>query len=107
MLTLVWLDSKTGFFHRWFGRVIFILSTIHVALWSVQLFRDSDPFGRASWYPVWDYWRFQAGVVAYVAICAMMVLSLEPFRKRFYEITYYLHAALAVALLVGSALHFK
>lgn len=102
-----WAYNKTGLFHRWFGRIIFILATLHVVLWTIQLFKDQDPYGRATFYPVWEYWRFKAGVVAYAAICAMVVLSLAPLRKRFYEITYYLHAALVIVLLVGSALHYK
>lgn len=100
-------NSKSSYFHRWFGRIVFILSTLHVVLWTVQLFRDQDPYGKATFFVVWKYWRFQAGVAAYAAVCAMALMSLHPLRKRFYEITYYMHAALAVALLVGSALHYK
>lgn len=100
-------DSKSSYFHRWFGRIVFLLSTLHVILWTIQLFKDEDPYGRPTYYVVWAYWRFHAGVVAYAAICAMAVMSLNPLRKRFYEITYYMHAALAVILLVGSALHYQ
>ncbi|GAA93512.1 hypothetical protein E5Q_00153 [Mixia osmundae IAM 14324] len=99
--------DKTAFFHRWVGRLIFALSTVHVGLWTKQLLLDIDPYGNAVFYDVWIYYRFIAGVVAYVALCAMVVLSFNPLRSRFYELFYYSHVALSIAFLVGCLVHFE
>lgn len=37
----------------------------------------------------------------------MVILSLQPFRNRFYEIFYYSHCALIIAFLLGCALHYR
>lgn len=65
--------DKTAVFHHWFGRVIWVLSTIHVGLWSKQLFLDFDPYGYPVFFAMWKYWRFNAGVV--VCLNAISVLS--------------------------------
>jgi len=55
--------DKTALFHQWFGRIVWALSTVHVGLWTKQLFIDMDPYGTPVFFAVWSYWRFNAGVV--------------------------------------------
>ena len=55
--------DKTALFHQWLGRIIWVLSTIHVGLWTRQLFIDMDPYGKPVFFDVWQYWRFNAGAV--------------------------------------------
>ena len=67
----------------WAGRVIWLFSTGHTAAWARELesrihplsnlqsinlpksvqINDKDPFGRSTFIPVLQYWRFQAGLV--------------------------------------------
>jgi hypothetical protein len=47
--------------YSWVGRIIWALSTVHVGLWTRQLFIDRDPFGQAVFYTVWRYYHFCAG----------------------------------------------
>lgn len=59
-LTNLHID-KTAFWHRWIGRLIWILSTVHAALWTKQLFIDINPFGEPTWNCVWKWHRLAAG----------------------------------------------
>lgn len=53
--------DKTAFWHRWIGRIIWILSTVHAGLWTKQLFIDINPFDEPTWNCVWRWHRLAAG----------------------------------------------
>jgi hypothetical protein len=94
-LTHVFYDSLV-LMHKWAGRLVWFVTALHVALWSVQLFKDdrSDGSKRTIWEVVWIYDKFIWGVVSFVAMTLMTVLSLQPVRKRFYEVRLGLSRAL-------------
>ena len=83
-LTQLYAD-KLAMLHRGVGWLVWAVTTVHVALWSVQLFEDSRN-GRATWFFLWTNYRFIFGCVAYFALTAVMVLSLRPIRKNGYEV---------------------
>ena len=49
--------DKLGVFHRWTARFIWLMTTLHVALWSVQLSRDRMG-GESAYAYAWQYERF-------------------------------------------------
>lgn len=104
--------DKLARLHRWTGRLIWLITTIHVVTWGIQLGRDKRGTGNRNhvdspaWLFVWQYPLFIEGVIAYVALTALVVLSLDSFRVRYYEAFYVLHVILVPITLVFAALHF-
>lgn len=82
--------DKLQLLHRWVGRIIWLLTALHVALWSVRLFKDqrSTTDTRSVWVVIWIYDKFQWAVVGFVAMTALIVLSMDFVRKRAYEVSY-------------------
>lgn len=97
--------DKTAILHRWSGRIIWLASSGHVAAWFVQLARDKDPYGRAVFYDVWSYYRFVAGMVAYVVLCVLTLFSFGWFRNRYYEFFYWSHVGLVIVFCVFCCIH--
>ncbi len=97
--------DKTAILHRWSGRIIWLGSTGHVAAWFVQLARDKDPYGRAVFYDVWSYYRFCAGMAAYVLLCVLTLFSFSWFRNRYYEFFYWSHVGLVIVFCVACIIH--
>ncbi|KAJ9090746.1 hypothetical protein QFC21_007375, partial [Naganishia friedmannii] len=100
--------DKLQLLHRWVGRFIWLLTAIHVALWSVRLFKDqrSATDTRSVWMVIWIYAKFQWAVVGFVAMTALIVLSMSWVRKRAYEFFYAGHVVLTILTMLGSALHY-
>lgn len=104
--------DKLARLHRWTGRLIWFITTIHVATWGVQLGRDKRGTGNRihadapAWMFVWQYPLFIEGIIAYIALTALVILSLDSFRVRHYEAFYVLHIILVPVTLVFAALHF-
>jgi hypothetical protein len=61
--------DKLARLHRWTGRLIWFITTIHVFTWSVQLGRDKRGTGNlqhphaSAWMFVWQYPLFVEGVI--------------------------------------------
>ncbi len=61
--------DKLARLHRWTGRLIWIITTVHVATWGVQLGRDKRGTGNRlyadspAWMFVWQYPLFIEGVI--------------------------------------------
>lgn len=96
---LVWL-------HRWSGRLIWLMTSVHVVLWSIQLARDSDPnTGGPAYLQAFTYQPFIFGWIAFVLLTLIVLLSLQPIRRHFYESFYFLHVLLVPLTLVTAGLH--
>lgn len=106
-----WLTNygfdKSAVIHRWIGRLIWIWSTIHTITFTIQLTRDYNPYGRMILTDVWQYYRFNWGVVAYIALTFIVALSFNPFRDRYYELFYCSHVILSILCLVGCIVHYE
>ncbi|GAA5993813.1 hypothetical protein JCM5350_007858 [Sporobolomyces pararoseus] len=106
-----WLTNyhfdKTAILHRWAGRVIWAFSTAHAIAWFYQLSLDKDPFGRAVLVPVWSWYRFVAGAVAWVILTLITFLSLSPLRNRYYELFYWSHVVLLLLFFAAAILHHR
>ncbi|KAI5452321.1 hypothetical protein NCC49_000884 [Naganishia albida] len=100
--------DKLQLLHRWVGRLIWLLTALHVALWSVRLFKDqrSPTDTRSVWMVIWIYDKFQWAVVGFVAMTGLIVLSTNFVRKRAYEFFYAAHVVLSILTMLGCALHY-
>ncbi|CAE6414147.1 unnamed protein product [Rhizoctonia solani] len=100
--------DKLALLHRWSGRIIWIITTIHVATWGVQLGKDErhGVAGGIAWDYVWQYPLFIYGLVGYIFMTFLVALSLSPIRTHYYETFYLLHVILVPLTLIFSALHF-
>ncbi|GAA5820025.1 hypothetical protein JCM11251_005451 [Rhodosporidiobolus azoricus] len=97
--------DKTAILHRWSGRVIWAFSTGHAIGWFWQLAHDKDPFGRMVLVPIWAWYRFCAGAVAWVLLTILTAFSFKPIRTRFYELFYWSHVLLVILFLVACIIH--
>ncbi|KAG6333650.1 hypothetical protein ID866_5437 [Astraeus odoratus] len=96
---LVWL-------HRWSGRLIWLLTAVHVVLWSIQLARDHNPnTGRPAYVYAFMYEPFIYGWVAFALLTFIVIFSLHPIRRHFYESFYLLHVLLVPLTLLTASLH--
>ncbi|CED83240.1 Ferric reductase, NADH/NADPH oxidase and related proteins [Phaffia rhodozyma] len=107
LLTHMFYDTLT-LLHKWSGRLVWLVTALHVALWSVQLARDdrNDGSDRKVAQVVWIYDKFIWGAVSFILLSLLTVFSLQPVRKRFYEAFYFAHVTLVPLTLITSALHF-
>lgn len=105
--THMFYDTLT-LMHKWAGRLVWFVTAMHVAFWTVQLAKDgrNDKSDRSMWQVVWIYDKFIWGALGFFFLTLLMVLSLQPVRKRFYEAFYIMHVILVPLVLVCSALHF-
>ncbi|KAG0707711.1 ferric reductase like transmembrane component-domain-containing protein [Suillus ampliporus] len=98
--------DKLAWLHRWTGRLILFLTSIHVALWSVQLVRDrNSSTGRVAYVYAFSYTPFIFGWIAFALLILIIALSVNPIRRNFYEAFYFLHILLVPLMLVSAAFH--
>ncbi|GAA5975943.1 hypothetical protein JCM11641_002845 [Rhodosporidiobolus odoratus] len=97
--------DKTAILHRWSGRVVWVFSTGHAVGWFVQLAHDKDPFGRPVLVPIWSWYRFCAGAVAWGLLTILTAFSFRPIRDRYYELFYWSHVGLVILFLAACIVH--
>ncbi|KAG1905591.1 uncharacterized protein F5891DRAFT_1125682 [Suillus fuscotomentosus] len=98
--------DKLAWLHRWTGRLIWFLTSIHVALWSVQLVQDhNSSTGRVAYVYAFSYMPFIFGWVAFALLTSIIVLSMNSIRRNFYEAFYFLHVLLVPLMLASAAFH--
>ncbi|KAI0322223.1 hypothetical protein OF83DRAFT_1049810 [Amylostereum chailletii] len=98
--------DKLMWLHRWSGRLIWLVTAIHTALWSVQLARDKRAgTGKSAYVYAWQYPKFIYAWTAFGLLTVLVILSFRPFRDRYYEAFYFLHVMFVAGTLVMSALH--
>ncbi|KNF05270.1 hypothetical protein PSTG_01484 [Puccinia striiformis f. sp. tritici PST-78] len=99
--------DRSSIIHRWTGRLIWVWSTIHTVTFAIQLNRDTNPYGNTLLTDVWQYYRFNWGVVAYIALTITICFSFNPLRNRYYEFFYCSHVVLSIVFLVGCIIHYE
>ncbi|KAJ4474528.1 hypothetical protein C8R41DRAFT_897418 [Lentinula lateritia] len=103
--TQVYFD-KLAWLHRWSGRLIWLITLLHVLLWSAQLLRDHRPStGKIGYTYAWQYEKFIYGWLAFGLLTLLIFVSSRFIRKAHYEIFYISHIVLVPLTLVMSALH--
>ncbi|WVN87551.1 uncharacterized protein L203_102734 [Cryptococcus depauperatus CBS 7841] len=79
--------DKLVLFHRVAAWLVWAITTVHVILWTIQLFKDQHD-GKAVWFTMWRNYRFVFGCIAYGLMTALMVASLKPARKHAFSISH-------------------
>ncbi|KAI0079918.1 hypothetical protein K474DRAFT_1574151, partial [Panus rudis PR-1116 ss-1] len=96
--------DKLAFLHRWCGFLIWFITTLHIASWSVQL-ADETRKGKVLYQYAFQYQKFIFGWSAYGLLTLIMIFSIPPLRTRHYEAFYFLHILLVPLMIVLCALH--
>ncbi|KAG9318883.1 ferric reductase like transmembrane component-domain-containing protein [Chiua virens] len=103
--TQIYFD-KLAWLHKWTGRLIWLLVAVHVGFWCIQLTKDVNPStGRIAFVYAWSYTPFIFGWIAFALLTLVVLTSLRPIRRRYYEHFYILHLLLVPSMLVMAALH--
>ncbi|GAO46268.1 hypothetical protein SAICODRAFT_7301 [Saitoella complicata NRRL Y-17804] len=99
--------NALNFLHRWVGRVVFILSWLHIILWSLELDINYFPKGKHSYYNTrWTMRYWLGGFAATVFLCFLCLHSL-PFVRRWtgYEFFRSMHVFGSLLFLIGCWVH--
>ncbi|KDQ60789.1 hypothetical protein JAAARDRAFT_31767 [Jaapia argillacea MUCL 33604] len=98
--------DKLAWAHRWSGRFLWFITTLHVVTWSIQLASDHrETTGKMAYDYAWLYEKFIFGWMAYILMTLLVIFSIYPIRKSHYEAFYFLHVLLVPLTIIMSALH--
>ncbi|KAK1924119.1 putative ferric reductase transmembrane component [Papiliotrema laurentii] len=87
-----------NFLHRWAGRTLFLLVTVHGAMWLHQ-FISTD-----QWDQVWAD-KTKRGMIAYGLMCGIVLTSLKPVRRVCYQLFWAAHLVLFVGFFAAICYH--
>ena len=91
--------DKLARLHRWLGRLIWLVTTVHVITWGTQLYNDRrgssgrDNADKSAWYFVWLYPLFIEGVVVrsrsphFVSLLTQLLAGLRSADSSRYPVT--------------------
>ncbi|RPD66223.1 hypothetical protein L226DRAFT_566683 [Lentinus tigrinus ALCF2SS1-7] len=96
--------DKLLWLHKWSARLIFFLTVLHVAFWSVQLLIESRN-GKVAYFYAWSYQKFIFAWTAFGCMVMLFLLSIGPFRRKHYEAFWFLHVLFVPLTIIMSALH--
>ncbi|KAI0831386.1 hypothetical protein BC628DRAFT_1353480 [Trametes gibbosa] len=98
--------DKLLWLHKWTARLIYFLTVLHVAFWSVQLvIEHRASTGKMAYFYAWQYEKFLYAWTAFGCMTLLFALSISAIRRAHYEAFYFLHVLLVPLTLVMSALH--
>ncbi|TFK53328.1 iron reductase [Heliocybe sulcata] len=90
--------EKMNSLHRMCSRVLFVLLWLHAG----SKFA-TDSVTPEDWPTAW----LRVGLMAVIAFCVLVLVSLRPIRAKAYEFFFYTHMALALIILLGAYYHAK
>ncbi|KZT23202.1 iron reductase [Neolentinus lepideus HHB14362 ss-1] len=88
--------EKMNSLHRMCSRVLFVLLWLHAG----SKFAKHTLTGE-DWSATW----LHVGLMALIAFCVLVLVSLRPIRAKAYEFFFYTHFALALIILLGAYFH--
>ncbi|KAH9856964.1 hypothetical protein C2E23DRAFT_934159 [Lenzites betulinus] len=98
--------DKLLWLHKWTARLIYFLTVLHVAFWSVQLVIERRAStGKIAYVYAWQYEKFLFAWTAFGCMTLLFALSIPIVRRAHYEAFYFLHILLVPLTLIMSALH--
>ncbi|KIJ64231.1 hypothetical protein HYDPIDRAFT_112190 [Hydnomerulius pinastri MD-312] len=89
--------EKLNFIHRMAGRLMFLAACIHGSLW----IRNHLEFGL----PILGPQKETSGVASFTLLCIIVLSSLPPVRRLFYEFFFVVHVLIFVAFFVTICYH--
>ncbi|CAO1627630.1 unnamed protein product [Sympodiomycopsis kandeliae] len=96
--------ERLSFLHKWGGRLLWAFAAAHTIAWSVQLAKD-EQFNTPIWSFVFLWPRFRWAFVSLGFLTLLVLLSLSPMRKHYYEWFYVSHIICALGFMIAAALH--
>ncbi|KAK4686131.1 hypothetical protein P7C73_g4004, partial [Tremellales sp. Uapishka_1] len=87
-----------NFLHRWAGRTMFVCATVHGGMWLNQ-FRAAGEYDQ-----VWAT-KSVRGMVAYGLLCMVVLTSLKPIRRMFYQVFIMAHILFMVGFFAAISYH--
>ncbi|KAL7907656.1 ferric reductase like transmembrane component domain-containing protein [Trichoderma velutinum] len=84
-------------FHRWCARISTIEAVVHSILYTILIFMNGGWNYYAWWFTMW-FWN--AGQMATIFMCALLILSVYWIRRRFYEAFLIIHIGLSILILL-------
>ncbi|KAI1795794.1 hypothetical protein LXA43DRAFT_1163671 [Ganoderma leucocontextum] len=96
--------DKLMLLHKATAWLIYLLTVLHVAFWSVQLTMDHRN-GQVAYTFAWQYEKFLFAWIAFGCMTLVFLLSIAPMRNKHYEAFWFLHVLFVPLTIVMSALH--
>lgn len=96
-----WPYSRFLVFHRWIGRIVFVLLIVHAILMTIAL----------KGFHLYNYWFHEAwlrwGAVGIASVTLIVITSFQIFRQFYYEIFVIIHIILVAFFIAGGWIHAK
>ncbi|EKM52899.1 uncharacterized protein PHACADRAFT_261585 [Phanerochaete carnosa HHB-10118-sp] len=89
--------EKLNYVHRWSGRGMFICALVHGSLW----IRNHLQYGL----PILGQQKETSGVAAFGVLCGLVLTSLRPVRRLFYQFFFVVHVLGYVAFFITICYH--
>ncbi|RXW14546.1 hypothetical protein EST38_g11309 [Candolleomyces aberdarensis] len=89
--------EKLNFIHKWSGRSIFIAALLHGALW----IRDHLELRE----PILGEIKETSGIAAFALLCILVLTSILPVRRYFYQVFYIIHFLTYVSFFITLCYH--
>ncbi|PTB72342.1 hypothetical protein M440DRAFT_1405738 [Trichoderma longibrachiatum ATCC 18648] len=83
-------------FHRWCARISTLEAVVHSIFYTILIFMNGGWNYYAWWFTMW-FWN--AGQIATISMCALLVFSVYWIRRRFYEAFLLIHIGLSILIL--------
>lgn len=93
-----------SFLHRWGGRLLWLYALIHTILWLVQVSQDAH-VKPGLWSMLLGIGRFRWAITAFIFLTLLVVLSVGPIRRRYYEFFYVTHIVCVIGFMIATWLH--
>lgn len=87
-----------NFLHRYAGRTLFLLVTVHGAMW-INQFRTTNQMDQ-----VWSE-KSKRGMIAYGLMCGVVLTSLKPVRRMCYQVFWLSHLVLFAGFFAAISYH--
>ncbi|KAL1413525.1 hypothetical protein Q8F55_001299 [Vanrija albida] len=87
-----------NFLHRWAGRTMWLASTVHGSLWLHQFISTKQ----------WSQVKAEKtvlGCISYAMMCMVVITSLKPVRRKFYQLFWIAHILFVVGLFTAIGYH--
>ncbi|UKZ58305.1 hypothetical protein TrVGV298_012173 [Trichoderma virens] len=84
-------------FHRWCARISTLEAVVHSVLYTILIFMNGGWNYYSSWFTMW-FWN--AGQMATIFMCSLLILSVYWIRRRFYEAFLVIHIGLSILILL-------
>ncbi|KAK8864285.1 hypothetical protein IAR55_001531 [Kwoniella newhampshirensis] len=87
-----------NFLHRWTGRTLFLTVTVHGGMWINQFIKTNQ-------YDQLNAAKSRRGILAYAFMCMVVITSLKPVRRKFYQVFWIAHVMFFTGFFAAISYH--